>query len=198
MNKKILYFDMDNVLVDFQSGIAQLTQENLKEYDGRLDEVPGIFGLMKPLEGALDAFETLSKFYDSYILSTGPWKNSSAWSDKNEWVRKYLGQSAHKRLILSHHKNLNMGDYLIDDRTVNGAAQLNANRLRDVMASYKPSQPDLYGYASGRDGFKDTSMKFTAETIAKYFFSDDGYGKNIARQFSELVRGHLYRNRAKK
>ena len=77
-------------------------------------------------------------------------------------------------------------------------AQLNANRLRDVMASYKPSQPDLYGYASGRDGFKDTSMKFTAETIAKYFFSDDGYGKNIARQFSELVRGHLYRNRAKK
>ncbi len=77
-------------------------------------------------------------------------------------------------------------------------AELNANRLRDVMASYKPSQPDLYGYASGRDGFKDTSMKFTAETIAKYFLSDDGYGKNIARQFSELVRGHLYRNRAKK
>lgn len=121
--EKILYFDMDNVLVDFPSGIVQLTQENLKEYDGRLDEVPGIFGLMKPLEGALDAFETLSKFYDSYILSTGPWKNSSAWSDKNEWVRKYLGQSAHKRLILSHHKNLNMGDYIIDNLTVNGAAQ---------------------------------------------------------------------------
>ena len=129
MNKKILYFDMDNVLVDFPSGIVQLTQENLKEYDGRLDEVPGIFGLMKPLEGALDAFETLSKFYDSYILSTGPWKNSSAWSDKNEWVRKYLGQSAHKRLILSHHKNLNMGDYLIDDRTVNGAAQFNGEHI---------------------------------------------------------------------
>jgi 5'-nucleotidase len=129
MNKKILYFDMDNVLVDFPSGIVQLTQENLKEYDGRLDEVPGIFGLMKPLEGALDAFETLSKFYDSYILSTGPWKNSSAWSDKNEWVRKYLGQSAHKRLILSHHKNLNMGDYLIDDRTANGAAQFNGEHI---------------------------------------------------------------------
>ena len=129
MNKKILYFDMDNVLVDFPSGIVQLTQENLKEYDGRLDEVPGIFGLMKPLEGALDAFETLSKFYDSYTLSTGPWKNSSAWSDKNKWVRKYLGQSAHKRLILSHHKNLNMGDYLIDDRTANGAAQFNGEHI---------------------------------------------------------------------
>ena len=39
---------MDNILVDFPSRIAQLTQDNLKEYDGRLDEVPGIFGLMKP------------------------------------------------------------------------------------------------------------------------------------------------------
>jgi len=30
--------------------------------------------------------------------------------------KKYLGESAHKRLILTHHKNLNHGDYLIDDR----------------------------------------------------------------------------------
>ena len=27
------------------------------------------------------------------------------------------------QLILSHNKNLNIGDYLIDDRTANGAAQ---------------------------------------------------------------------------
>ena len=30
------------------------------------------------------------------------------------------GKSAHKRLILSHHKNLNHGDFLVDDRTKNG------------------------------------------------------------------------------
>ena len=66
---------------------------------------------MTPLEGAIDAFETLSKKYDSFILSTAPWENSSAWKDKNEWVKKYLGKSAHKSLILSHHKNLNKGDY---------------------------------------------------------------------------------------
>ena len=68
MTKKILYFDMDNVLVDFPSGIAQLTSKIKKEYEGRLDEVPGIFALMKPLEGALDAFETLSTIYNSYLL----------------------------------------------------------------------------------------------------------------------------------
>ena len=130
MNPKILYFDMDNVLVDFPSGIAQLIPDTQKEYEGRLDEVPGIFALMTPLEGAIDAFETLSKKYDSYILSTAPWENSSAWKDKNEWVKKYLGKSAHKRLILSHHKNLNKGDYLIDDRTANGAGEFEGEHIQ--------------------------------------------------------------------
>ena len=130
MTPKILYFDMDNVLVDFPSGIAQLTPDTQKEYEGRLDEVPGIFALMTPLEGAIDAFETLSKKYDSYILSTAPWENSSAWKDKNEWVKKYVGKSAHKRLILSHHKNLNKGDYLIDDRTANGAGEFEGEHIQ--------------------------------------------------------------------
>ena len=118
---KILYVDMDNVIVDFPSGIARTSKEKQMEYQGRLDEVPGIFALMDPLKGAIEAYKKLSTKYDTYILSTAPWKNSSGWSDKNEWVKKYLGDVAHKRLILSHHKNLNMGDYLIDDRTANGA-----------------------------------------------------------------------------
>ena len=121
---------MDNVLVDFPSGIAQLTPDTQKEYEGRFDEVPNIFSMMQPIDGAIDAFETLSKKYDSYILSTAPWENSSAWKDKNEWVKKYLGKSAHKRLILSHHKNLNKGDYLIDDRTANGAGEFEGEHIQ--------------------------------------------------------------------
>ena len=66
-----VFSDMDGVLVDHPSGIAQLSQETQKEYEGRLYAVPGVFSLMKPLEGALDAFETLSKVYDIYIHFTG-------------------------------------------------------------------------------------------------------------------------------
>jgi len=125
--KKILYFDMDNVLVDFQSGIDRLNEETLKEYEGRLDEVPGIFSLMKPLSGAVEAVKLLSQYFDVYILSTAPWKNISAWSDKAAWVHKYFGDKKesvfYKRLIISHHKNLNKGDFLIDDRTKNGAGE---------------------------------------------------------------------------
>ena len=59
--KKILYFDMDNVLVDFKSGIDREDAQKLKAYEGRLDEVPGIFSLMDPMPGAIEAFEALSK-----------------------------------------------------------------------------------------------------------------------------------------
>lgn len=127
--KKILYIDMDNVLVDFSSAFSKLSEDTLKEYDSRLDEVPNIFSLMEPMSGAIDAFNTLSEIFDTYILSTSPWENSSAWSDKLLWVKKYLGKNAHKRLILSHHKNLNSGDFLIDDRLKNGADKFQGKHL---------------------------------------------------------------------
>lgn len=118
--KKILYIDMDNVLVDFPSGIKKVSNEIAQQYEGKLDEVPGIFSLMEPMPNAINAFADLSKTFDTYILSTAPWENPSAWSDKLLWVKKHLGETAHKRLILSHYKNLNRGDFLIDDRLKNG------------------------------------------------------------------------------
>jgi len=121
MSKKILYVDMDNVLVDFQTGIDKCSEQTLNEYDGRLDEVPGIFGKMEPMRDAVEAFTELSQLYDTYILSTAPWNNHTAWSDKLEWVKKHLGENAYKRLILTHHKHLAKGDYLVDDRKKNGA-----------------------------------------------------------------------------
>ena len=120
-SKPILYIDMDNVLVNFRSGIDKLSEYEKKEYEGRYDEVPNIFARMCPYEGSISAYHHLIHFYDVYILSTAPWNNPSAWSDKLIWVRKWLGTSGYKRLILSHHKNLNRGDFLIDDRLRNGA-----------------------------------------------------------------------------
>jgi 5'-nucleotidase len=127
--KKILYFDMDDVLVNFKSGIEKLSDYNKKNYEGRYDEVPGIFSLMDPMEGSIEAFNKLSFHYDTYILSTGPWDNPTAWQDKILWVQKYLEKPAYKRLILSHHKNLNKGDYLIDDRLKNGADKFEGEHL---------------------------------------------------------------------
>ena len=118
--KKILYIDMDNVLVDFPSAFEKIPKRYLITHKEKMDEVPGIFSLMDPLPGAIESFKELSSLFDTYILSTSPWENDSAWSDKLKWVKNYLGENAYKRLILSHHKNLNSGDFLIDDRFANG------------------------------------------------------------------------------
>ena len=118
--KKILYVDMDNVLVDFQSAFQKLPKSILSEYENDKDDIPGIFALMEPMPGAIESFIELTKHFETYVLSTAPWDNPSAWSDKLLWIKNNLGEHAFKRLILTHHKNLNTGDYLIDDRTMRG------------------------------------------------------------------------------
>ena len=127
--KKILYIDMDNVLVDFASAFPRVEPEVLAKYDGSLDEVPGIFGLMDPMPDAITSFEELASAFDTYVLSTSPWNNPSAWSDKLLWVKRHLGEHAYKRLILTHHKNLNRGDFLVDDRTKNGADRFEGEHI---------------------------------------------------------------------
>ena len=59
-----------------------------KEVAARLDNVPNIFSLMIPLDNSIESVERISKFYDVYLLSTAPWDNPSAWSDKLIWVKK--------------------------------------------------------------------------------------------------------------
>jgi 5'-nucleotidase len=134
--RRTLFVDMDGVLVDFESGIAKLDAMARVRYLGHYDDAPGIFALMDPIPGALDAYRLLAGHFDAYILSTAPWHNASAWSDKNEWVRRHLDDVAHKRLILTHHKDLCRGDFLVDDRTRHGADRFEGEHLRFGSAAF--------------------------------------------------------------
>lgn len=80
----------------------------------------GFFLNNKPMEGAVNAFKALSAKYDCYIVSTPVWSNPHCWMEKRLWVEKHLGLEANKRLILTHHKNLVKGDYIIDDTKNHG------------------------------------------------------------------------------
>jgi len=120
MPQPILFIDMDGTLVNFQTGIDRLDSKTQQLYREHYDDVPGIFALMDPMPGAIEAVHQLAERYDLYILSTAPWNNPTAWSDKLNWVKKHFGGGEdsvfYKRLILSHHKDLCHGDYLVDDR----------------------------------------------------------------------------------
>ena len=104
--EKRLYVDMDGVLVDFNSGVNRLSTRMYELYKGHPDKAPGVFALMDPVPGAIDAIERLADHFDVYILSTAPWDNPSAWSDKLNWVILHLSDYFTKRLILCHHKEL--------------------------------------------------------------------------------------------
>ena len=41
--KKILYVDMDNVLVDFPSAFPRVSKDLLLKHENDKDEIPGIF-----------------------------------------------------------------------------------------------------------------------------------------------------------
>ena len=62
MTKKILYVEMDNVLVDFPAAIKQLDVATLAKYEKRLDEVPGIFSKMPPMQEAVESYSELSEW----------------------------------------------------------------------------------------------------------------------------------------
>jgi 5'(3')-deoxyribonucleotidase len=117
---KTLYIDMDGVLVDLQSNLdKQGWHQN-------------VFKDPPPMAGAVEAFNELcfDEDYDVYILSTAPWNIPNSWTQKRLWVSKYLGDKAHKRLILCNHKNLLRGDILIDDRTANGAGEFDGELIQ--------------------------------------------------------------------
>lgn len=120
-SKPIVFIDMDGTLVDFRSGLMRVSAENLEKYRGHEDDIPGIFRLMEPMPGAIEAVHKLSERYDLRILSTAPWNNPSAWADKVIWVQEHLDDIFHKKVILSHDKSILKGKVLIDDRSAHGA-----------------------------------------------------------------------------
>ena len=135
--KKIVYFDMDGVLVDFMSGVDKQSKKVKSVFKNRLDEIPNVFSKMNPYIDMLELVEDMynDDRYDVYILSSPSSDNPSSWTDKFNWVQKCLPMFK-RRIILSHNKNLNIGDYLIDDRTKNGAGYFKGEHIHYRTSEY--------------------------------------------------------------
>lgn len=159
MTRKVLYIDMDGVICDFESAFDHLDPEVLAEFKGHEDKIPGLFALMDPIPGAIEAVTELSTLFDTYVLSTVPWANTSGASQKIEWIQAHFGKEKGsplwKRIILSHHKHLNRGDFLIDDRPHrNGAAQFAEHNIGGETIHFGserfPGWDEVVAYLRGR------------------------------------------------
>jgi 5'-nucleotidase len=134
--KQIIYVDMDDVIANFTKEILRLDpsietlchmqpkyiERQAKVLKTMMDN-PRLFYNLEPIEGAIEAVKELSENYDILFLSTPMWCIPESFTDKRLWLGKHFGDWAEDRLILTKRKNLNVGDYLIDDRLVNGAGE---------------------------------------------------------------------------
>lgn len=134
-DKPILYIDMDGPLVDYDAGIAHC---NSPEERDCIKRSPGFFENLPPAKGALEAVDWLIQHFECFLLTTTPWGAPLASTEKRLWVDKHLPKYFFKRLITSHFKNLNIGDFLIDDRTKNGAGQFSG----ELILFGSPEFPD--------------------------------------------------------
>lgn len=128
LKKKIVYIDLDGVLADYEiKKIVTTESERNKK---------GFFESFEPINNAVWAFKVLNEYYDVYILSTAPWSNIHSWTEKRVWVEKHLGDLAYKKLILTHNKGLLKGNFIIDDRTVNGVSEFEGEHIHFGTESF--------------------------------------------------------------
>lgn len=132
--KKVIYIDMDGVLVDLEKAFNKFFElhPQLKErYKNNPDHIQGIFRNPPPIDGAIEAVKKLQESgkYELFIATSAPWGNPMSASDKRFWIEDYFGNLFHKKMFVTHRKDLLMGDYLIDDRTKNGAGEFKGEHL---------------------------------------------------------------------
>lgn len=135
--KKILYIDMDGVVADFDSILNTLCpdlhilndEDREQKVDSTCSQHPNIFLVLQPIEDSIESVNILFDHFEVYFLSTPMWSLPQSFTDKRYWLERMFGDKAKKRLILSHRKDLAIGDYLIDDRTKNGAGEFKGEHI---------------------------------------------------------------------
>ena len=149
LKKKIIYIDMDGVIVDFGRAIEEWFKNHphLEErYKTFPDHIQGLFRIAPPIEGAISAIKKLheSGKYELFIATSAPWGNPQSNTDKRFWIEDYFGDLFHKKMFITHRKDLLMGDYLIDDRLKNGAGEFKGELLRFGLDWENNNKPNEY------------------------------------------------------
>jgi 5'-nucleotidase len=133
--KKILLLDMDDVIVEqSETWVQRLyektgvlhNREEWKEWNlhnvlapetvelifGEINKEPKFYYNLPAKKGAIEGIRELSQHYDIVFVSAS---EHYAYEDKYFWIESHLPFLPKPNLVLTHRKDLVMGDYLVDD-----------------------------------------------------------------------------------
>ena len=111
-----IFIDMDGVIADFEKASNEFQRIHGKT--NRPDKWVDYRNL-DVIDGAIEAVAKLNADYEVFIASTPPWLRPEVWGHKREWIREHFPYLKRK-IILTHRKDLLIGDILIDDSRYRG------------------------------------------------------------------------------
>ena len=116
MNKYRIFIDMDGVIADFEKASNEFQRIHGKT--NRPDKWVDYRNL-DVIEGAIEAVAKLNADHEVFIASTPPWLRPEVWGHKREWIGEHF-PDLKRQIILTHRKDLLIGDILIDDSRFRG------------------------------------------------------------------------------
>lgn len=124
-NKKVALVDLDNTVVDHEGQLEKDIHDTLgaslnkvspevREKVGYLiKNGPGWWANLKPLPFGMSIVDTLRSIgFEIVICSKGPRRAVGAWTEKVQWVQKYIPDA---NIVLTQDKSLVYGRLLVDD-----------------------------------------------------------------------------------
>jgi len=112
---------MDDTLCDYTGAMARELKKHPQSFP---QSQYGFFENLAPIEGGLKVVYELLYHddWEPYILTAPSIHNPLCYTEKRNWIEKYLGTTFLDRLIISPDKSLLKGDFLIDDH-ISGKGQ---------------------------------------------------------------------------
>ena len=135
MDVERIYFDMDDVLVDFTGGVREFCGIEIRGKNAVGDDIlfesirrlGNFYQRAKPIPGSLELFNDVRERYGNKveILTAVPKPSRnlpSLGDDKIDWIKRYLGGEVAVNIVLRREKVgfvRNRGSVLIDDNAGN-------------------------------------------------------------------------------
>ena len=116
MDKYRIFIDMDGVIADFEKASNEFQRIHGKT--NRPDKWVDYRNL-DVIEGAIEAVAKLNADHEVFIASTPPWLRPEVWGHKRELIGEHF-PNLKRKIILTHRKDLLIGDILIDDSRFRG------------------------------------------------------------------------------